>query len=47
MEEGDRTSARARAVGEGQGVFLEVIMMVYGDVTWREAEGGVGSHREE
>ena len=40
-------SAWAREVGEGRGVLLEGIMMVYGDVTWREAEGGVRSLGEE
>ena len=40
-------SAWARTVGWGRGISLEVIMMVYVDMTWREAEGDVGSRGED
>ena len=33
-------------MGEGQGISLEVIVRGYGEVTWREMGGDVGSRGE-
>ena len=45
-KEGESGSARTRAVGEGPGDSIDE-RRGYGDVTWREAGGDVGSHGEE
>ena len=46
-KKGASRSAWARAVGEDKGVSLEGISRGYGDVTWRETGGEVGSRGEE
>ena len=46
-KEGESMCKWEKAVGEGRCVSLEGIMMVYGEVTCKEAEGGVRSRGEE
>ena len=45
-KEGESGNARTRDVGEGLGYLLKE-RRGYGDVTWREAGGDVGSHVED
>ena len=45
-KEGEIVSVRIRVVGEGLVDLLEE-MRIYGDVTWREEGGDVGSRGEE